>query len=119
MGTVYASGDWYLLVGPRVVVALPPDASSVLISALWERVESGDEDFAGIVDALTAAGGGSFAAIPPFAAIVREGDDARIAVRGRVTARLFAGGEHEITGVEVTTWSERYVAGVSGMELVL
>ena len=40
------------------VVALPPDSSSALISALWERVGSGHEDFAGIVDALTAAGGG-------------------------------------------------------------
>ncbi|OZB85245.1 MAG: hypothetical protein B7X41_14650, partial [Microbacterium sp. 14-71-5] len=119
MDAVYASGDWYLLVGPRAAVALPPDASEALISTLWERVGSGQDDFSGIVDALTAAGGGSFAAIPPFAAIVREGDDARVAVRGQVTARVSAATAHEISGAEVTTWSERFVPGMTGGTLVL
>jgi hypothetical protein len=52
-----------------------------------ERIAAAEVAFAEVVDALTAAGGGSFAAIPPFAAVVREGEHARIAVRGRVRAR--------------------------------
>ena len=81
---------------------------------------SAERAFADVVDALTAAGGGSFSAIPPFAAVVREGDGARIAVRGRVRARVVGSAvEHEITGAEVTTWSERFVPAVTGAEIVV
>jgi hypothetical protein len=120
MNTAYRAGSWYLLIGPRAVVALPPDAASALVAQLWARVGSADVAFSDVVDALTAAGGGTFSAIPPFAAIVREGSDARIAVRGRVSARVVGStGEHEITGAEVTTWSERFVPSVAGAEVVV
>ena len=118
MNTVYRTGAWFALIGPRAMVALPPDADAALVAELWERVAVDDASFAEVVDALTAAGGGSFAAIPPFAAVVREGEHARIAVRGRVRARVVAaGGEREITGAEVTTWSERFVPGMTGVEI--
>ncbi|GAA4480854.1 FHA domain-containing protein [Microbacterium panaciterrae] len=120
MNTAYRAGSWYLLIGPRAVVALPPDAEFDLVAQLWARVGSDEVAFSDVVDALTAAGRGSFSAIPPFAAIVREGADARIAVRGQVTARVVgAGAEHEITGAEVTTWSERFVPSVAGAEIVV
>ncbi|MBS1898905.1 MAG: FHA domain-containing protein [Actinobacteria bacterium] len=118
MNTVYRAGSWFALIGPRAVIALPPDADAALVARLWERVAADEASFAEVVDALTAAGGGSFAAIPPFAAVVREGEHARIAVRGRVRARVVAtGDEREITGAEVTTWSERFVPGMTGIEI--
>ena len=118
MNTVYRAGSWYALIGPRAVVALPPDADAALVGTLWERVAAEEVAFAEVVDALTAAGGGSFSAIPPFAAVVREGEHARIAVRGRVRARVTtADDEREITGAEVTTWSERFVPAVTGIEI--
>lgn len=118
--TAYHSGTWYLLVGPRAVVALPPDADAGLVAEVWRRASGEEAAFADIVDALTAAGGGSFAAIPPFGAVVLEGTDAtiRIAVRGRVSVRFAdADGEQEASGAEVTTWSERVAGGVHGFEL--
>ncbi|MDA4891501.1 FHA domain-containing protein [Streptomyces sp. MS2A] len=118
--TAYHSGTWYLLVGPRAVVALPPDADAGLVAEVWRRASGEEAAFADIVDALTAAGGGSFAAIPPFGAVVLEGTDAtiRIAVRGRVSVRFAAAdGEQEASGAEVTTWSERVAGGVHGFEL--
>ncbi|WP_336648264.1 FHA domain-containing protein [Microbacterium sp. MMO-10] len=118
MNTVYRAGSWFALIGPGAVIALPPDADAALVARLWERVAADEASFAEVVDALTAAGGGSFAAIPPFAAVVREGEHARIAVRGRVRARVVAAGdEREITGAEVTTWSERFVPGMTGIEI--
>ncbi|SFR50965.1 FHA domain-containing protein [Microbacterium azadirachtae] len=118
MNTVYRTGAWYALIGPRAVVALPPDADAALVGTLWERVAAEEVSFAEVVDALTAAGGGSFSAIPPFAAVVREGEHARIAVRGRVRARVITADEEcEITGAEVTTWSERFVPAVTGIEI--
>ncbi|MFB7844144.1 FHA domain-containing protein [Microbacterium sp. NPDC056052] len=118
MNTVYRAGSWFALIGPEAVVALPPDAGAALVERLWERVGASEVAFSDVVDALTAAGGGSFSAIPPFAAVVREGENARVAVRGRVLARvLTADGEREITGAEVTTWSERFVPGMTGVEI--
>ena len=118
MNTVYRAGSWFALIGPEAVVALPPDSGTALVQRLWERIEASEVAFSDVVDALTAAGGGSFSAIPPFAAVVREGENARIAVRGRVLARVVtAGDEHEITGAEVTTWSERFVPGMTGVEI--
>lgn len=118
MNTVYRAGSWFALIGPEAVVALPPDSGTALVQRLWERIEASEVAFSDVVDALTAAGGGSFSAIPPFAAVVREGENARIAVRGRVLARVVtADDEHEITGAEVTTWSERFVPGMTGVEI--
>ncbi|MBS1698802.1 MAG: hypothetical protein JST25_10425, partial [Actinobacteria bacterium] len=118
MNTVYRTGSWYALIGPRAVVVLPPDADAALLARLWEQAESAEVAFADVVDALTAAGGGSFSGIPPFAAVVREGEHARIAVRGRVLARvLTADDEREISGAEVTTWSERFIPAMNGVEI--
>jgi len=117
MNTVYRAGSWFALVGPEAVVALPPDSGAALVERLWEQIAAPEVAFSDVVDALTAAGGGSFSAIPPFAAAVREGENARIAVRGRVLARvLTADDEREITGAEVTTWSERFVPAMTGIE---
>lgn len=117
MNTVYRAGSWFALIGPEAVVALPPDSGVALVERLWEQIAAPEIAFSDVVDALTAAGGGSFSAIPPFAAVVREGENARIAVRGRVIARvLTAEDEREITGAEVTTWSERFVPAMTGIE---
>ena len=117
MNTVYRAGSWFALIGPEAVVALPPDSGAALVERLWQQIAASEVAFSDVVDVLTAAGGGSFSAIPPFAAVVREGDNARIAVRGRVLARvLTADDEREITGAEVTTWSERFVPAMIGIE---
>ena len=120
MNTVYRAGSWFALIGPEAVVALPPDSGAALVERLWERVVTSEVAFSDVVDALTAAGGGSFSAIPPFVAVVREGESARVAVRGRVRARVVgAGAEREITGAEVTTWSERFVPAMTGVEITV
>ena len=120
MNTVYRAGSWFALIGPEAVVALPPDSGAALVERLWERVTGPEVAFSDVVDALTAAGGGSFSAIPPFVAVVREGESARVAVRGRVRARVVgAGAEREITGAEVTTWSERFVPAMTGVEITV
>ncbi|MGO4680586.1 FHA domain-containing protein [Microbacterium sp. 2MCAF23] len=120
MNTVYRAGSWFALIGPEAVVALPPDSDAALVERLWERVARPEVAFSDVVDALTAAGGGSFSAIPPFVAVVREGESARVAVRGRVRARVVgAGAEREITGAEVTTWSERFVPAMTGVEITV
>ncbi|WP_309102971.1 FHA domain-containing protein [Microbacterium sp.] len=119
MQTIYRPGQWYLLVMPGALVALPPDVPGDIISGLWDRLPPA-KTLATVVDVLTSHAGGSFTALPPFAAAVAEGSDLRIALRGRVVARVSnASDEIELTGAEVTTWSERFIAGARRVEITV
>ncbi|GAT74329.1 FHA domain containing protein [Microbacterium sp. HM58-2] len=120
MQTIYRPGQWYLIVIPGALVALPPDAPGELVTKLWERLPQ-QKTLATVVDVLTTHAGGSFTALPPFAAAVAEGDDVRIALRGGVAARVSDDDDaaHEFTGAEVTTWSERFVGRASRVEITV
>ncbi|WP_448719514.1 FHA domain-containing protein [Microbacterium natoriense] len=120
MQTIYRPGQWYLIVIPGALVALPPDVPSDIISRLWDRLPA-EKTLASVVDVLTTAAGGSFVALPPFVAAVAEGADVRIALRGGVVARVSCGTDaaYELSGAEVTTWSERFVAGATRIEITV
>lgn len=113
MQTTYRAGNWYILVSPGALIALSPDAPDELVARLWER-EQTEGDLAVVIDALTDHAAGSFAAMLPFAAVVLDGPNARIAVRGEVTVQVTGpDGIESFTGSNVTTWSERFVANAS------
>lgn len=120
MQTIYRPGQWYLIVIPGALVALPPDVPSDIVSRLWDRLPA-EKTLASVVDVLTTAAGGSFVALPPFVAAVAEGTDVRIALRGGVVARVSSGtdAEYEFSGAEVTTWSERFIAGATRIEITV
>lgn len=120
MQTIYRPGQWYLIVVPGALVALPPDVSSDVVARLWDRLPT-EKTLASVVDVLTSRAGGSFSSLPPFAAAVAEGKDVRIALRGGVVARVTSGADaaQEFTGAEVTTWSERFVGGATRIEITV
>jgi hypothetical protein len=119
MQTTYRPGQWYVLVRPGAVVALPPDVADDVVARLWERMPE-RETLAAVVDVLSASVNGVFAALPAFAAAVAEGEDIRIALRGDVSARVStATGSQEFSGVDVTTWNERFVLGASRVEITV
>ncbi|KJQ53303.1 FHA domain-containing protein [Microbacterium sp. SA39] len=119
MQTIYRPGQWYLIVIPGALVALPPDVPGDVVARLWERLPE-HKTLATVVDVLTAHAGGAFASLPPFVAAVAEGKDIRIALRGGVSARVSGGTEsHQFSGAEVTTWSERFVGGASRVEITV
>ncbi|WP_336641048.1 FHA domain-containing protein [Microbacterium sp. USHLN272] len=119
MQTIYRPGQWNLIVIPGALVALPPDAPTEVVSTLWERLPA-HKTLATVVDVLTTQAGGSFTALPPFVAAVAEGADVRIALRGGVAARVTAvDGAHELSGAEVTTWSERFIGGATRIEITV
>ncbi|WP_149084349.1 MULTISPECIES: FHA domain-containing protein [Microbacterium] len=120
MQTSYRPGQWYLIVIPGALVALPPDVPGATVTALWERLPA-ERSLATVIDVLTTQAGGSFAAMPSFVAAVLEGADARVAVRGPLTVRV-TGGETSaaaFSGADVTTWSERFVPGAATIELTV
>ncbi|WP_439591907.1 FHA domain-containing protein [Microbacterium sp.] len=119
MQTTYRSGQWYVIVLPGALVALPPGTSSDVVMSLWERMPQ-HRTLATVVDVIAAQAGGAFGSMPSFVAAVSEGADLRMALRGAVSARVTAAaGEQEFSGSDVTTWSERFVAGASRIEITV
>lgn len=120
MQTIYRPGTWYLIVIPGALVALPPDVPADVVERLWAQLPA-QKTLATVVDTLTAQAGGSFASLPPFAAAVAEGDDVRIALRGGVVARVStaSGESHDLSGADVTTWSERFVGRATSIEITV
>ena len=106
----YRPGSWLAVVEPGGVV-LVEQASGDLLLALRTLLAAGDaSDIGDFIEALTA--GVSFTAAPPFAVVLRRGEQSRIAVRGAITV---AGGGETVTGEGVSTWREQSVdaAGVA------
>jgi hypothetical protein len=107
----YAPGPWRVIATPVGIVVLEQELAPELLTRIWEQVSAG-RGFAAVLEALTGAFGTSLAAIPSFAVALAENDGVRLAVRGAfaVTVDTTAGAE-EATGVGVTTWTERVIAG--------
>ena len=119
MHTIYRPGQWNTLVAPGALVALPSDASEALVATLWERLNA-ERTLAVVVDAITDSVGGSFSAMPPFIAVVVEGANARVALRGDITADVTGtDGVQSLTGADVLTWNERFIPGATRIVLRL
>jgi len=119
MQTIYRPGQWYLIVIPGALVALPPDVPGDVVARLWERMPE-ERTLATVVDVLTTHAGGSFTTLPSFVAAVAEGADVRIALRGGVSAWVTTATESvELSGAEVTTWNERFLGGATSVEITV
>ncbi|MFB7251429.1 FHA domain-containing protein [Microbacterium sp. NPDC056234] len=119
MHTIYRPGQWSTLVASGALVALPSDAPQTLVETLWDRLNA-ERTLAAVVDAITDSVGGSFSAMPPFVAVVMEGANARVAVRGDIAVDVTgADGEQSLSGADVMTWSERFIPGASRVVLRL
>ena len=104
----YTPGTWFAAVTPRGVVVLPAESDPALTRAVAATLAAGN-GLGGVLETLTGAFGTSLAAIPPFAVVTREGGETRIAVRGALSAST--AGADAISGIGVTTWSERVIPG--------
>lgn len=113
----YRAGDWQVLVTDTAVVMVADETSYERVSALWEQLQS-TPTLIELADTLIGGGGGSFAAIPPFAVALVEAGRVRIAVRGPLEVEAESAEQIElITGENVTIWNERSVAGATRLTL--
>jgi hypothetical protein len=110
-----ASGDagWWIAVEDAALAVLAPSVTAQTADAVWRRL--GDGGIGAVLDALTGAFGTSLTAIPPFALVVVEAGGVRIAVRGALDVIVDAAGAGavSISGENVATWAERFVAGAT------
>lgn len=111
----YRPGSWQLVVESGGVVAVPADVEAARLETLHRMLRDGTPALTDVIDVLAA---GSIAALGSFAVALTSGDSIRFAVRGPVQARIIAAGDDEVvSGAEVSTWTERYIADAEGFEL--
>ncbi|MCD4850294.1 hypothetical protein LN996_05680 [Arthrobacter sp. AK01] len=108
----YQQGEWFGVVRNGTVVLLGPDTPHALIDTVWELLESAPEAHE-VLHEVTDAFGVSLSRIPPFG-IIDSKDALRVFLRGDLELLVqLASGPEQLTGRDVTTWTERRLAGVS------
>ena len=120
--TRYSPGDWYGVVTPAGVALLPRTVPMSAVERVWMDLRGGG-GLGALIDGLVGAFGTSLSRLPAFGVIALSPDgEVRVAMRGRVTARLWLLGESEptlVSGTGVTTWNERLWTGVGRAELLV
>ncbi len=106
-----AADGWRAAVAADATAVLSPSVTPQTADAVWRRLDGGG--IGALVEALTGAFGTSLTAIPPFALVMVEGADVRIAVRGPLDVVVeTAAGVESVSGRGVATWAERLCAQV-------
>lgn len=115
----YRPGTWNALVREQALLVLPATADAALIADAWAGFD-GIRELGALVDLLTTRFGGSLASVPDFAAVMIDGQDVRVAVRGvpEIVVET-AEGQTRIAGTDVTTWNERLVRGATRVDIVV
>lgn len=102
----YAPGDWVSVVRGGTAVVLAPGTSSQLLAGVWDLLAE-EPEVHEILHAVTSSFGGPLTRMPPFA-ILGLADNLRVFLRGEVDLTVqFPDGPVELTGRDVSTWTER------------
>ncbi|MDI3212081.1 hypothetical protein [Arthrobacter sp. AL12] len=116
--TRYTPGSWLGVVRSGTVVLLRPDTAPALVDSLWELLATGPEAHE-VLDAVSSASGGSLARLPWFAIVARRGS-VQVFLRGEIDFTVdLPSGQVDLSGREVTTWTERRFAAADGFSLTV
>ncbi|HSO90212.1 MAG TPA: hypothetical protein VLR70_03580, partial [Arthrobacter sp.] len=114
----YTPGSWLGVVRSGTVVLLRPDSAPALVDSLWELLGTGPEAHE-VLDAVSSASGGSLSRLPWFAIVARRGS-VQVFLRGEIDLTVdLPSGPVELSGREVTTWTERNFAAAEGFSLTV
>ena len=111
-----SAGGWTVLAhAPRLLVLTTAPTPELALDALAALAD--DSGFRATLDILTRSG---LSAAPDFLLVEVLEDSTRIIVRGDLPVRYRDGsGDHELSGAEVSTWSERSVAGLDTLSVAV
>ncbi|MET1066239.1 MAG: FHA domain-containing protein, partial [Arthrobacter sp.] len=94
------------------------DSAPALVESLWDLLAAGPEVHE-VLDAVTSASGGSLARLPWFAIVAGCGS-IQVFLRGEVDLTVdLPAGPVELSGREVTTWTERRFAKADSFSLTV
>jgi hypothetical protein len=111
----YRPGGWFGIVGDQLLVLLPPGLKR-RATAVWEVVDEGAA-FDQVLDLVISSG---LRDLPGLVMIGSVGDATRVLVRGSATATFDTlHGPVTVDGAAAWTWSERTLAGVTSMSVLL
>ena len=114
----YTPGSWLGVVRSGTVVLLSPDSAPALVDSLWELLATGPEAHE-VLDAVSSASGGSLARLPWFAIVACRGS-IQVFLRGEIDLTVdLPSGPVDLSGREVTTWTERRFAAADGFSLTV
>ncbi|KUM37205.1 hypothetical protein AR539_07875 [Arthrobacter sp. EPSL27] len=114
----YTPGSWLGVVRSGTVVLLRPDSGADLVDSLWKLLATGPEAHE-VLDAVSAASGGSLARLPWFAIVACRGP-VQVFLRGEIDLTVdLPSGPAELSGRDVTTWTERRFAAADGFSLTV
>lgn len=113
----YTPGTWPAVVRSGAVVLLRPGTDPALLDSLWSLLARQPEVHE-VLDAVTAASGGSLARLPWFGIASLRGS-LQVFLRGDIDldVRLTGGETSALSGRDVTTWTERRFAAAGGFTL--
>ncbi len=109
---IYRPGEWQVVVEDAGIAALPADAGADKVVALSEMLRRGVPALTEVIDVLS---GGAITGLGSFAVALIGPGGTRFAVRGAVT--VTTGLDEGFSGEDITTWSERYIAGEPRFEI--
>ena len=113
----YRPGAWRVVVETGGMIAVPQDTDTERVALLHRMLRDGAPELTDVIDALA---GGSIADLGSFAVALTSAGSVRFAVRGPVQARIVADDDEQIvSGAQVSTWSERFVADARGFEITV
>lgn len=111
----YVPGEWYAVLCPSLVLALPPDRRD-LAAAAWALVDAGGSSD----EVLDLVLGDGLSDLAGLALVSTEGERTRAVVRGRAVCLLDAeAGETVADGRALTTWAEATADHVRAISLEL
>ncbi|HEX9087374.1 MAG TPA: hypothetical protein VF867_07620, partial [Arthrobacter sp.] len=114
----YTPGSWLGVVRSGTVVLLRPDSAAALVESVWQLLATSPQVHE-VLDAVTAASGGSLARLPWFA-IVDSRSSLQFFLRGEIDLTVdLPSGPVELSGRDVTTWTERRFATAAGFRLTV
>ncbi|MCT9871027.1 hypothetical protein [Paenarthrobacter aurescens] len=113
---LYQHGEWFGVVRNGTVVLLGPDTPHALLDTVWELLASAPEAHE-VLHEVTDAFGVSLSRIPPFG-IIDSKEALRVFLRGDLELLVqLASGPEQLTGRDVTTWTERRITGATSYSL--
>jgi len=118
MDVRYTPGPRFVVVGELAIAVLDPAVSAEVLETIWHTLVAGG-GVGEVLQTMTGAYGTNLTAIPPFAVIAPAIDGVRLAVRGALVVRVRdRAGTQTVSGVGVTTWSERWMPDPVSIEIL-
>lgn len=114
----YGPGNWLGVVRANTVIVLDERTGNRLIAELWDFL-AGSPQVDEVLNRVTSGFGTELTGMPAFG-IITFGERPRAILRGEMTLTASAGNTRlEVSGREVTTWSERSLPDAEVFELRL